>query len=110
MARNDDYATKQLRMRLVNAGVDPQLFDVHSHVDRKLTQRENFINITNMTGTAKPRNYKGHPLLNDKRLPGESLHLDAMRPAKLPGKRTAKSGKTYYENRRNRCDQRGRKI
>jgi len=110
MAKNKEYSTLQLRQRLVAAGVDPEKFDVHSHVDRKLTQRENFINLTQMTGTAKPKNYKGHPLLNDKREHGESLHQDAMRHSKLPGKRTTKWGTVYYESRRNRCDQKGRKI
>jgi len=34
----------------------------------------------------------------------KSLHLDRMRKAKHPGYRISKSGKLYYENRRNRSD------
>ena len=36
--------------------------------------------------------------------------LDAMKKAKLPGKRVSTSGKVYYENRVNRSDQKGKKI
>ena len=40
-----------------------------------------------------------------------NLIIDAMLTAKKPGKRrSAKSGKTYYEYRRNRSDMPGKRI
>ena len=116
MPRNEDYATKQLRQRLVNAGVDPQLFDIHAHVDRKLTQRENFINLTNMTGTAKPKQHREERHLQST-LHGEFYQIgrsnkasDEKRKAKLPGDRRSASGKKYVERRKNRSDRPGWRI
>lgn len=40
----------------------------------------------------------------------KSLSMDRARKAKPPGKRISKSGKTYYERRRNRSDRRGKRI
>ena len=44
-------STKNLRARLVALGIDPEKFDIEAHVDRKLSQRENFMNLRQMTGT-----------------------------------------------------------
>ena len=43
---------------------------------------------------------------------GTSVYkLDKLRKAKTPGKRKAKkSGKTYYEYRKNRSDKKGKRI
>jgi len=38
------------------------------------------------------------------------LLRDMARKAKLPGKRISKSGKEYWETRRNRSDAKGKKI
>jgi hypothetical protein len=40
----------------------------------------------------------------------KSIKLDKKRKAKLPGKRVSKSGKIYYETRRNRSDIKGKRI
>jgi len=39
-----------------------------------------------------------------------NLIIDAMLSAKKPGKRRSRSGKTYYEYRRNRSDMPGKRI
>jgi len=41
---------------------------------------------------------------------GPNIKNDAARKALLPGKRISKTGKTYWETRRNRSDQKGKKI
>jgi len=42
---------------------------------------------------------------------GTSVYkLDKLRKAKTPGKRKSKSGKTYYEFRKNRSDKKGKRI
>ena len=49
----------------------------------------------------------------DKPKPGSKKlnpKLDAMKKAKLPGKRLSASGKVYYESRVNKSDQKGKKI
>jgi len=40
----------------------------------------------------------------------KSRKLDRTRKAMLPGKRRSRSGKIYWETRRNRSDRRGRKL
>ncbi len=39
-----------------------------------------------------------------------NLHFDRMQKAKLPGWRISKSGKKYFEARRNRSDRKGKMI
>lgn len=119
MAKRLDYRTEQLRQRLVLAGVDPQKFDIHAHVDRKLSQRENFLNLTKMTGTGKRKEYDpklyqraSRRDLNDYRQIGTSNKADdKRRKAMLPGKRYVRhpGAKTtiYYERRKNRSDKPG---
>lgn len=110
-----EYATSNLRARLVAAGVDPQKFDLDAHVDRKLSQRENFINLSKITGTTKRTDYTGHPNLKkaDKReefyqIGRTNKVIDKKLKAKLPGARYVKhpGGKTtrYTERRKNRSD------
>jgi hypothetical protein len=40
----------------------------------------------------------------------KSLHADRLRKAKPVGKRTSASGRKYTETRRNRSDQKGKRI
>jgi len=40
----------------------------------------------------------------------KSMVRDQGRPAKLPGKRISKTGKIYYETRRNRSDSFGKRV
>lgn len=40
----------------------------------------------------------------------KNLKEDKLRKAKLPGKRKSKSGKIYYEYRKNRSDRMGKRI
>lgn len=111
------YATKQLRQRLVNAGVDPQLFDVDAHVDRKLTQRENYQNIMALSNAKKkPRQYREERHLQST-LKGEFYQIgkshtdiDKKMKAKMPGERRSASGHTYTERRMNRSDKPGRPV
>jgi len=120
MAKNKEYSTLQLRQRLVAAGVDPEKFDVHSNVDRKLTQRENFINLTKMTGTAKPKQYR-EERHTQTTLKGEFYQIgksnkkvDEGRKSKPPGVRYVRHpGKVttkYVERRKNRSDRPGWRI
>jgi hypothetical protein len=116
VTKDKDYATKALRARLVAAGVDPQKFDVHAHVDRKLSQRENFINLTQMTGSGKRKEYD--PSLS-RQTPKKALdewrqigrthkEVDKKLKAKLPGVRYVKhpgaKPTKYTERRKNRSD------
>lgn len=67
------------------------------------------------TGKAKTKVQLVNAILMKKRLSGDSnilrgtsnRSLDKQRKAKKPGKRVAKSGKVYNENRANRADVRG---
>jgi hypothetical protein len=120
MKASKEYSTLQLRQRLVAAGVDPEKFDISAHVDSKLSQRENFINLTQMTGTSKRKDYSGHSGIKrelQSTLKGEFYQIgksrkevDEKRKAQLPGKRRSASGKTYTERRKNRSDRPGWRV
>ena len=109
-------STKNLRARLVALGIDPEKFDIEAHVDRKLSQRENFMNLRQMTGTGPKRTY-GADRRDKATSLGEFYQIgrthkvpDEKRRAKLPGKRRSASGKTYTERRKNRSDRPGWRI
>lgn len=110
-----DYRTQSIRARLVALGVDPEKFDIRAHVDPKLTQRENFMNLRGLAHVQRRPEHRGESGINWQHGGhGESLHLDAMRPAMPPGKRTVRhpgqAPTIYYEHRRNRSDRPGRRI
>lgn len=113
-----------IRRSLARAGIDPEVFDVHAHTDRKLSLRENIANISRMTGAGRTERHVKKELEKDKARRGgkakkyrgtfdqtgkTTLEIDRKRSAQPPGKR--KSGKrTYYEYRRNRSDRPGSMV
>jgi len=110
-----NMSDKRLRAMLAGAGVDTEVFDVHAHIDRKLTYRENKANLKKLakvsTASGVTRHAQRYQRATRKddpfyQLPltGGSLAADKKRRAKLPGKRVSKSGKKYTERRRNRSD------
>ena len=58
----------------------------------------------------KKKKYGGYGIPNRQIKPVKDLLKDAMKKAKLPGKRISKTGKVYYERRINRSDKLGSKI
>ena len=110
-----DYRTKNIRTRLVGLGVDLETFDYKAHLDPRLTQHENLENLKHQAHVSVRKEHRGEHGINFKHEgPGESLHLDAMRPAMPPGKRIVQhpgsEPTVYYEHRRNRSDRPGRRI
>ena len=116
MKKQIDYRTSNLRARLIAHGIDPEKFDIEAHVDRKLSQRENYMNLTQMCGIGPRRTY-GAERRDRATIQGEFYQIgrthkvqDEKRKAKLPGKRRSASGKTYTERRKNRSDKPGWRI
>lgn len=104
---------------LARAGIDPEKFDTHAHMDRRISMRENLANISSMTGAGrterhikrevekggKAKKYRG---LFDQT--GKSnLEIDRRMHALPPGKR-GKGKRAYFEYRRNRSDRPGSMV
>lgn len=91
---------------LSNRGVETEKVDLHAHIDRRLTLRENEMNISRMYGVQRSSSYErvmGE--FNDNRQTGTTVKSrDRVRTAKPPGARKAKSGRWYNERRANRSD------
>lgn len=105
---------------LARAGIDPEKFDTHAFIDRKLSMSENITNISRMTGAGRTERHikreveKAGPSRKKYRgtfdQTGKSnVEIDRRIRALPPGKRG--SGKrSYYEYRRNRSDRPGSMV
>lgn len=104
---------------LARAGIDPEKFDTHAHLDRKLSMRENIANIRAMTGAGRTERHirreveKAGPLKKHRgtfdQTGSSNLEIDRRMRALAPGKRG--HGKhAYYEYRKNRSDRPGSMV
>lgn len=104
---------------LARAGIDPEKFDTHAFMDRKLSMRENMANISRMTGAGRTERHikreleKAGPI---KKYRGtfdqtgkSNLEIDRRMHALPPGKR-GHGKRAYYEYRRNRSDRPGSMV
>lgn len=116
MKTSEGFQSYNIRRSLAAAGIDPEKFDVHAHLDRTLTMRENIRNIQGITrgGSHSTRDTgpkKRSPRGGEYRQYGRTNEaIDKKRHAKIPGKRYPKGGKPYTERRKNRSDRPGRFI
>ncbi len=113
MKSNAGFQAFNIRRALAAAGIDPEKFDVHAHMDRTLTMRENIANIRGMTrgGSRSTRDTRPRKRAH---AGGEYWQrgrtheaIDKKRKAEIPGKRIRKGKKPYYERRKNRSDRPG---
>ena len=113
-----------IKASLARAGIDPEKFDVHAHIDRKISHRENLRNIESMTGAGRTARHISRHLEEDRVRRGgkaktyretfaqtgtSNLEMDRARGALPPGKRGHGKG-AYYEYRRNRSDRPGSRV
>jgi hypothetical protein len=118
---NDEFQLYNMRASLARAGIDPEKFDTHAHLDRTLTMSENRKNLEKMTGAGSHRHVTRH-LQKEKDRHGGKLpkyrgffdqvgkshtEIDRKIKAKPPGDRTSRSGRKYTERRKNRSDRPG---
>ena len=73
-----------------------------SFIDSELDKEFNAVGFKNQR-----RNLKVLPQTQKKEV---NIIVDAKRKALMPGKRISKSGKVYWETRKNRSDSRGKKV
>ena len=113
---NEEMQMNLINRALVNAGIDPELFDTSAHIDRNLHADENLKNIKRMHGIGSQETY-GHERTRQSDLHGEFYqigrsHTDIDRDmsAMLPGLRYTGWGTTYTERRKNRSDKPGSRI
>ena len=113
-----------IRMSLARAGIDPEKFDTHAHMDRRISMRENIANISRMTGAGRTERHVKTELEKDKARRGgkakkyrgtfdqtgkSNLEIDRRMHALPPGKRGV-GKRAYYEYRRNRSDRPGSMV
>lgn len=110
---------KRLKMAMVARGVDPELFDVRAMADPRLSYRENVRNMAHQGGArptaAQNRQRYGVTVgrgRDEFRQRGRTHEQwDQMYFAMIPGRRySQKTGRRYYERRRNRSDYPGRSV
>jgi hypothetical protein len=113
---NPELQEQMINRALVNAGIDPEVFDTSAHIDRNLHADENLKNIKRMHGIGnRPQETYGHQnrtLQAD--LHGEFYQIgrsqndiDKQMSAMIPGVRYTAWGTTYTERRKNRSDKPG---
>jgi len=106
---------KRLRALLAAAGVETQAFDVHAHMDRKISYRENKANLQRLAHVSQASGQTRHAQRYQRAARTDDpfyqtgqrteREIDKAFKAKLPGKRVAKkSGRKYTERRYNRSD------
>jgi hypothetical protein len=121
---NPELQESMINAALVNAGIDPELFDTSAHIDRNLHADENLKNIKRMHGISNNHyreqnmetpfsGFATTPLFPKKTInqTGTSnIRLDELYSAKLPGLRFTPWGTSYTETRKNRSDKPGRRV
>jgi hypothetical protein len=113
---NERMQENLINRSLVNAGIDPELFDTSAYIDRNLHADENLRNIKRMHGIGSHETY-GHERTRQSDLHGEfyqigrsNTEMDKQRHALQPGLRYTAWGTHYTERRKNRSDSPGRWI
>jgi hypothetical protein len=113
---NTEMQEDMINRSLVNAGIDPELFDTSAYIDRTLHADENLKNIKRIHGIGSHETY-GHERTRQTDLHGEFYQIgnsntrsDERHRAMLPGVRYTAWGTTYTERRKNRSDKPGRRV
>lgn len=104
---------------LSNRGVETEKVDIEAYYDRSLTYHENVQNFQKQFGgfhKSVPIRPAGAFLKRGRKSIREDefyqrghshTDIDKRKSAKLPGKRRSRTGKKYYERRKNRSDRPG---
>ena len=110
---NTEMQESMINRALVNAGIDPEVFDTRAYIDPTLHADENLKNIKRIHGVSNQQSYGRERTLQTDLL-GEfyqigrsHIDIDKQMSAKLPGLRYTDHGTKYVERRKNRSDKPG---